>query len=477
VALEWQHTVPRGDGLTGGRGLSSRRCQTTAGRFLLALAKREAVAAGRATTRPTLHDRCPSLSRFGGVRHREAAKFIDPSGLLSDLFSRARCWLGLSVGTSPHCSHAGRLTTRFAVSMGRCSRARRPTGRPPSWGGLVYRLPSASGAADSDTRHRKVVARVWANSQVAVPDARPRDGHRAAQRPSCSSSGGEGPARPPARAQAPLDNVAMEISAETFSGPDATREELQRARDLLARDGLVPITDAAGHRGALQLWRQHCQMTCLSRPAMVAALQDLLNRPRPAFERVFDGRTVIEQLAWVRPSDIAITTHPTFPYHHSVAGLAELAINLLAEKADPEAMAMILGNDYGVVTVAAPHGLLHQVSHNGNHRTAAIRAAGFPVALVHTVRYDGPWDLPFWRPTRAAYLRLLSRAGILSNQRAGEFASVVDAANWGHLLLADSVGAALADVVAYEGLCGRCDVWPDWLRDPRMLVDLLNYGC
>jgi hypothetical protein len=41
-------------------------------------------------------------------------------------------------------------------------------------------------------------------------------------------------------------------------------------------------------------------------------------------------------------------------------------------------MAMILGDDYGLSTVAAPHGLLHKVRHNGNHRTAAIKAAKFP---------------------------------------------------------------------------------------------------
>jgi hypothetical protein len=73
-----------------------------------------------------------------------------------------------------------------------------------------------------------------------------------------------------------------------------------------------------------------------------------------------------------------ITTHHDFPYHCSVEGLAALAYRLIAEHADPDRMAMILGDDYGLSTVAAPHGLLHKARHNGNHRTAAIKAAKFP---------------------------------------------------------------------------------------------------
>ena len=88
-------------------------------------------------------------------------------------------------------------------------------------------------------------------------------------------------------------------------------------------------------------------------------------------------------MAWVRPADIWFITGDDFPYHFTVEGLAQLASNLIAEQGDPWGMARILGDDYWVDTVAAPHGLLHQVSRNGNHRTVAIKAAGFPVALVH----------------------------------------------------------------------------------------------
>lgn len=97
------------------------------------------------------------------------------------------------------------------------------------------------------------------------------------------------------------------------------------------------------------------------------------------------------------------------------------------------------------------------------------------MALVWTTRYDGPWELPTWHTTRAAYLRLLSRAGFLSNHRAGEHDDVVDATAWGHLLLADSAADAIADVMAYEKLYGRCDATPNWLKDPQLLTELLNH--
>ena len=78
------------------------------------------------------------------------------------------------------------------------------------------------------------------------------------------------------------------------------------------------------------------------------------------------------QLAGVRPADIWFTTGDDFPYHFTVGGLAQLASNLIAEQGAPYGMARILGDDCGLSTVAAPHGLLHEVADNGNDRTVAI---------------------------------------------------------------------------------------------------------
>ena len=53
----------------------------------------------------------------------------------------------------------------------------------------------------------------------------------------------------------------------------------------------------------------------------------------------------------------------------------------------------------------------------GNHRTVAIKAAGFPVAFVRTVRYDDPWELPprpWVSETARACQRLLLCAGLLT---------------------------------------------------------------
>lgn len=191
----------------------------------------------------------------------------------------------------------------------------------------------------------------------------------------------------------------------------ATQADVDHAETLLNRNGLIPVEDESGHRGALELWRRHCQRASSSRPSMLAAVRNVLEIPSCTFERGFFGLRETTGLAWVRPADIWFTSGSDFPYHFTVEGLAQLASNLISEQGDPNGMARILGDDYWLKTVAAPHGLLHEISQNGNHRTVAIKAAGFPVALVHTTRHEGPWALPplEWRSkTVPVFLRLLS---------------------------------------------------------------------
>ena len=226
----------------------------------------------------------------------------------------------------------------------------------------------------------------------------------------------------------------------------ATQADVEHAETLLNRDGLIPVEDEAGHRGALELWRRHCQRAASSRPSMLAAVRNLLELPGCSFQRAFYGLRETGLLAWVRPADISITTGSNFPYHFTVEGLVQLASNLIAEQGDPYGMARILGDEYCLSTVAAPHGLLHEIAENGNHRTVAIKAAGFPVALVQTVRYDGPWELPplEWRSeTVPVFLRLLFRAGLLTKPRRGRGEINVEANRRANLLLADTVGDTL----------------------------------
>lgn len=158
----------------------------------------------------------------------------------------------------------------------------------------------------------------------------------------------------------------------------ASEDDIRYTEAVLVRDGIIPVTDRAGHRGALQLWRNHCRSTDPSYPARLTEVRRLIALPRFRLDRATGAGGRAEQLAWVRSSDIMITAASHFPYHFSVEGLAELACSLLEEQGDPGRLGMILGNDYGVTTVEGPHRLVHQVAHNGNHRTVAIRAAGFP---------------------------------------------------------------------------------------------------
>jgi len=210
---------------------------------------------------------------------------------------------------------------------------------------------------------------------------------------------------------------------------------------------------------------------------MLAAVRKLLEQPSCSFERGYYGLKETSGYAWVRPADIWFTTGDDFPYHFTVEGLAQLASNLITEHGDPYGMARILGDQYRLSTVAAPHGLLHEIAENGNHRTVAIKAAGFPVALVHTTRYEGPWELPplEWRSkTVPVFLRLLFRAGLLTKPQRGRGEINVEANSWANLLFADTVGATLRNIAAYEQFYGRCEAWPNWLRHRNVITDLLN---
>jgi hypothetical protein len=200
---------------------------------------------------------------------------------------------------------------------------------------------------------------------------------------------------------------------------------------------------------------------------MLTAVRKLLELPSCGLQGAFDGlMETIPRLAWIRPADIWFVTSDDFPYHFAVEGLAQLASNLITEQADPYGMARILGYDYWLRTVPAPHGVLHQVSQNGNHRTVAIEAAGFPVALAQIVRYDGPWELSPapWQPwvskTVRAYMRLLLRAGLLTKPQRGRDGINFETDKWANLLLSGTVEDTLSNVATYEQFYGRCEAWP-----------------
>jgi hypothetical protein len=93
----------------------------------------------------------------------------------------------------------------------------------------------------------------------------------------------------------------------------ATQADVERAGTLLNRDGLIPVEDEAGHRGALELWRRHCQRAPSSRASMLAAVRTVLEMPSCSFERGFFGLRETTGLAWVRPADIWLLPALIFP--------------------------------------------------------------------------------------------------------------------------------------------------------------------
>jgi hypothetical protein len=52
--------------------------------------------------------------------------------------------------------------------------------------------------------------------------------------------------------------------------------------------------------------------------------------------------------------------------------------------------------------------------------------------------------------------------------------ALVKANRSANLLLADTVEETLRNVATYEQFYGRCEAWPDWLRDRDHLTELLN---
>ena len=69
----------------------------------------------------------------------------------------------------------------------------------------------------------------------------------------------------------------------------ATQADVERAETLLNQDGLIPIEDESGHRGALELWRRHCRHADSSRASMLTAVRKLLELPSCTFDAASMG--------------------------------------------------------------------------------------------------------------------------------------------------------------------------------------------
>jgi hypothetical protein len=146
-------------------------------------------------------------------------------------------------------------------------------------------------------------------------------------------------------------------------------------------------------------------------------------------------------------------------------------------------MAMILGLDLSVFTYPRPGGWAHRINANGNHRSAAIRAAGFPVALAHTTVQQNPWTLE--NPRRLgrrpndgiAYLRLLTRTGVLihfDNHHDLHMPTAYAGQHHQWLIHGDPE-AARRNLLAYEHHFGPLDgLELDWIRDSDELDRLIT---
>jgi hypothetical protein len=212
---------------------------------------------------------------------------------------------------------------------------------------------------------------------------------------------------------------------------------------------MIPLSDLAGHRGAVQMWRAHCESR---RAATIEELNDevdrLLRAPRPLPPDC--GTLARPYYAWIRPSSIPVTDHAGFPYHHTPAGLARIAQRLIAEAGAPAGLDKILGFNFVLTTTFTPHGLVHRIGANGNHRAALLRAAGFPVALALITPQRAPWTIPSFTSAERLF-RLLYRSGLLSRYRRVDGDDQVDCesiAAW--FLDVDSPVDARANLLAFD---------------------------
>ena len=272
------------------------------------------------------------------------------------------------------------------------------------------------------------------------------------------------------------------LSPSTYDPRPASDADLAHAEWLLALEGMIPLTDTAGHRAAVHLWREHC-LHASGRPlsALKAAVDTVLAAPRPTVNA--HGSSLPAEYRWIRPSDVIITSHPDFPYHTTATGLAELAGRLIAEQGEPLGMHRILGSGLSVATYPRPGGRTHRISTNGNHRSAAIRAAGFPIALALSTVQQNPWTLGNPRQLRErpndgiAYLRLLTRTGVLTRFDTHHDSHTPTAYAGRHYqwLIHGDPEAARCNLLRYEHHFGPLDgVDLDWIRNPDELERLIT---
>ena len=269
---------------------------------------------------------------------------------------------------------------------------------------------------------------------------------------------------------------------ETTFTVEGSAADVAHAQKLLAGNGMIPASDLSGHRGAITLWRDHCEtMHGTQHADLLSAIDRVLAAPRPVHPASGSDEPA-PFYAWVRPSDIPVTDHEDFPYHHTPAELVEIAANLIQEAGDPAGLADILGDGLSLSTTATPRGPVHLVTVNGNHRAAIIRAAGFPVALAEITLQNQPWEIgDAVGAGTQTLVRLLYRCGLLTNHQpdgpTGEGLDTIDAdgiSSW--LLGFESAEAARNNLIAFEAMFGRDpDPRLDWIRDAKSFNRLLRH--
>jgi len=85
----------------------------------------------------------------------------------------------------------------------------------------------------------------------------------------------------------------------------ASDADKQYALELLAKDGFILLSNKRGHAAAVQLWRDHCaRHGDVDIDHLYQTVDVLLAGPRPTPPQ--QGTSRPRQLAWVRPTDIAI---------------------------------------------------------------------------------------------------------------------------------------------------------------------------
>jgi hypothetical protein len=199
----------------------------------------------------------------------------------------------------------------------------------------------------------------------------------------------------------------------------ATADQTESARELLERDGYVPVDGPGELSGGAALLREHLAAPPPAQAVLAERLLGFAGRPRPWLPC---GVSVRTEFAWISPGRILLGREGLDSFHHDnsdgarqrvrgeisrdayvpfdpVAGIPQFARRLAAEQGHPESLAELFGLPDPEVPLHlmvegwwTPAGAVFRVSENGNHRLAAMAVLRAPCVLARVEWYGPTFD-------------------------------------------------------------------------------------